>query len=102
MNIYGKIENGLLYTAPGCLESYGKVYYNPSAEMYAEHGYMPVIDTAAPTDGKYYTCSWVQSDGKIVKLWSEATPPARAVTLEERVTDCEDALIELAEIITEG
>lgn len=43
---------------------------NPTpASWLAGNGYLPVVETPYPQDGKYCIGSWQEQDGKIVRVW---------------------------------
>lgn len=109
--MFGRIENGRLIPAPRVINADriidGKPcvvrVYNPKADDLKKAGYLEIIESPYPEDDtKYYEKVYTEKDGSIVGAWVEREAPQKAVTLEERVSDCENALIELAEIITEG
>lgn len=90
---YGTLNEGVPVMAPNPLHVEGYLIYNPTDEKYAAAGYLPIIETPYPTasegeEAKYYTASWKEQDGQIVRLWTETEPPVPAPvkpTLEERV-----------------
>lgn len=90
---YGILKNGLPVTAPNPLHVEGYNIYNPTDAQYAAEGYLPILETPYPVteegeEPKYYTASWQEEDGQIVRVWAEATPPVPVPalpTLEERV-----------------
>ena len=72
---YAKLNNSALEYAPRTI-TVGQTHYNPTPESWlSENGYLPVTETAYPSDGKYYVGSWVEQDGQIVRTWTEAEAP---------------------------
>lgn len=109
--MFGRIENGVLIPAPRAINADRIIdgrsctvrIYNPKADDYKNAGYLEVIEAPCPEDEeKYFEKHYAEKDGKIVSEWVECDAPVKPITLEERVSDCENALVELAEIITEG
>lgn len=77
---YAKLNSGTLEYAPSTV-TVGQTHYNPTpASWLEEHGYLPVIETAYPQDGKYYVGSWVEQDGNIVRVWMEEEAPETPAT----------------------
>lgn len=77
---YAKLSAGALKYAPRTV-TVGQTHYNPTpAAWLAENGYLPVVETAYPGDGKYYAGSWQERDGKIVRVWTEAEEPEAPAT----------------------
>lgn len=103
--MYGKLVNGRFEKAPysiicnievnGVLKAFR--VSNPSDAQYTDAGYLPVTETEYPSDGGYYELVYTERDGTIYGKWTEAQAPDSVPTLEERLSVCEDALIELAE-----
>lgn len=72
---YGKLENGSLIYAPGAVTK-GDTYYCPyPKEMLIEDGWMEIVETPYPSDGKSYNGSWEVKDGKIVRVWTVVPEP---------------------------
>ncbi len=97
--MYGKLENGILIPAPKTITKDGWVHYHPSDELYAEFGYLEVVETQYPEtsgeDNKYYVSSYEIQDNKIVKVWTETElpePEPVTPTTEERITTLEEQL----------
>ena len=81
--MYGKLIDGNLQIAPKHLDTLDYHVYNPSPELYAEHGYKLVTFTdepEAPT-GYYYESGWEETGEEIVQIW----------TLHELPDDVDDA-----------
>lgn len=72
---YAKLNAGALEYAPRTV-TVGRTHYNPApAAWLAENGWLPVAETPYPQDGGYYTGSWQERDGQIVRVWTPAEPP---------------------------
>ncbi|MBQ7821181.1 MAG: hypothetical protein IJ391_02745 [Clostridia bacterium] len=108
--MYGTIKDGVLISAPDSIVCDIEVnggnkpfrMYNPTAKMYKDAGYLPVIEAEYPDDGKYYEKVYAERDGAIYGEWVEAEAPeseAPAPTLEQRVSDCEGDVAELNEAL---
>lgn len=69
--MYGKLIDGELQIAPKKLNGDGVVVYNPTAEMYLEQGWKPVIFIDEPEVQKGYTyeSKWVENENKIIQTW---------------------------------
>ena len=77
---YAKFVNNNLQYAPRTI-TIGQTHYNPTPETWlAENGYLPVVETPYPDDGKYYAGSWVEQDGQIVRTWTETEGPETPAT----------------------
>lgn len=115
--MFGTLKDGVLIPAPKAITAYIEIdgvvrsvrVYNPKPEHYISAGYLEVFEEDYPEIGEgevvYYTKVYTETGGAIYGEWVECDPPETVEpvpTLEERVTDCENALIELAEIVTEG
>lgn len=97
--MYGRLENGALILAPRIITAHGKVYYNPTEELYQEMGFLPIIQTPYPTDGNCYTEVWQEQDGEIVRVWIESeNTEAHGMTQEERLCQTESELASLKAI----
>lgn len=90
---YGILKDHTLVMAPNPLYAETDQIYNPADEQYAAAGYLPIIDKPYPVteedeEPKYYTASWEEQDGRIVRVWTETQPPEPVPvkpSLEERV-----------------
>lgn len=75
---YATLSNNRLHYAPNPIRIGERVIGNPPDEVYAEAGYLPVIETDPPEapDGYYYSPGWEERDGQIVQIWTlEELPP---------------------------
>ena len=75
---YGTLAEGKIVYAPNPLRLDGRVMYNPPGIVYAEAGYMPIVDTPAPeevTEGMVAASRYEVRDGAIVRVWYETEPP---------------------------
>ena len=84
---YAKLINNYPQYAPRKLHIGDKVVFNPTDEMLADAGYLPVIETEPPeVDELHYAePSYVERDGQIVQEWDvvELPPEPDEVTPEE-------------------
>ena len=72
---YAKLNSGTLEYAPRTV-TVGRTHYNPTPDFYLEsNGYLPLVETSYPNDGKYYIASWEQQGNKIIRVWIETDPP---------------------------
>ena len=69
--MYGKLINGELRGAPRPIRTEnGDVFTNdPSISL--ANGYKPIITAEYPSDGKYYTDSWTETETEITQVWTE-------------------------------
>lgn len=69
---YAQLINNYPRYAPKMLVHNDTKIFNPSDDLYIAHGYLPVIETDAPTtDDEHYTVpSWKEENGQIVQEWS--------------------------------
>ena len=92
---YAKLNNNYPSYAPHRLHIGDKVVFNPTDQMLADAGYLPVIESEPPeTDERHYAePRYVERDGQIVQEWDivELPPEPDEVTPEEIV----DALREV-------
>lgn len=77
---YGTLIEHVPVMAPNPLHVGKYNIYNPTDAQYAAEGYLPILETPYPvTEGgeetKYYTASWQEEDGQIVRVWTETEPP---------------------------
>ena len=69
--MYGKLVNGELRGAPRPLKTAdGDVFTNDPA-LLLQYGYKPIITVEYPSDGKYYTGSWTETETEITQIWTE-------------------------------
>ena len=96
---YGTLINGNLIPAPNPLHTDGRVIYNPPDSTYSAMGYLLIVDTPYPDDDGYYTASWAEQDGQIVKVWTPTDPPEpdpvqpSVPTTEDRIAALESAML---------
>ena len=69
--MYGKLIDGELRGAPRPIKTAdGDVFTNdPSISL--ANGYKPIITAEYPSDGKYYTDSWTETETEITQVWTE-------------------------------
>ena len=69
--MYGKLVNGELRGAPRPLKTAdGDVFTNDPA-LLLQYGYKPISTVEYPSDGKYYTGSWTETETEITQVWTE-------------------------------
>ena len=69
--MYGKLIDGELRGAPRPIRTEnGDVFTNDPA-LLLQYGYKPIILTEYPSDGKYYTDSWTETETEITQIWTE-------------------------------
>ena len=90
--IYGKLVGGELRGAPRPIRTEnGDVFTNDPA-LLLQYGYKPIITAVYPSDGKYYTDSWTETETEIKQVWTE-----QPQTDDDLISDSE-----ALEIITGG
>lgn len=90
--MYGKLIDGELRGAPRPIKTeQGDVFTNDPA-LLLHYGYKPIITTEYPSDGKYYTDSWTETETEITQVWTE-----QPQTDDDPISDSE-----ALEIITGG
>lgn len=77
---YANLINNYPRYAPKMLVHNDTKIFNPSDDLYIAHGYLPVIETDAPTtdDEHYAVPSWKEENGQIVQEWSVEEIPDEA------------------------
>lgn len=76
--MYAKLINNTIRPAPKKLFHNGNTTFNPSPDILAEHGYLPVTYADMPTDasnGQHYESHWEQNDTEIVQVWTLVDNP---------------------------
>ena len=69
--MYGKLVDGELRGAPRPIKTEnGDVFTNDPA-LLLHYGYKPIITAEYPSDGKYYTDSWTETETEITQIWTE-------------------------------
>ena len=69
--MYGKLIDGELRGAPRPIKTeQGDVFTNDPA-LLLHYGYKPIITAEYPSDGKYYTDSWAETETEITQIWTE-------------------------------
>lgn len=107
MNTYGKLIDGRIEFAPNAVElEDGSWVCPPTKKMLTDAGYKPLEYNDPPEPKENYTFipSWNELKTKIKQVWTEQYVEPE-YTLEERVKIAEDALMEIAEMLsalTEG
>lgn len=95
--MYAKIIDGAIVYAPRKIqrEIDGELYttYNPTDEMLADAGWLPVVYTDPPDDapdGWHYESGFVENNGEIVQSWT---------LMQDEITE-ESALVRYANEVT--
>lgn len=95
MSEYAKITEGQIQFAPRQLprkieidgELVDVITTNPTGEMLAAAGFLPVVRSDPPDDapeGYYYAAGWAEDDGQIVQTWTLVEDPnADDISAEE-------------------
>lgn len=93
MNRFGKLIHGSLHYAPQMLIHENKKVFNPHREMYLEHGFLPVVESAVPaTDEEHFAIPhWEEQNDRIVQTWEII----EISDYEATSVDYEDALKEV-------
>ena len=92
---FGQLNGQAITYAPKNLEV-NNTWYIPCLDenLYIEAGYMKIINTPYPDDGKYYIGSWEIQEGQIVKVWTEITPPPEPEPEVDPVVDLEEMAVD--------
>ena len=69
--IYGKLVNGELRGASRPLKTADGDVFTNDPSIYLANGYKPIITAEYPSDGKYYTDSWTETETEITQVWTE-------------------------------
>lgn len=103
--MYGKLESGILRTAPKKVSYNGKIIFNPLKEILFELGYFLIVHSTQPLEapeGQHYESHWEQTDAEIRQVWELVDNPEEPLpepTMEERMEIVEGAVLELSEIL---
>ena len=90
--MYGKLVNGELRGAPRPIKTADGDVFTNDPSIYLANGYKPIITAEYPSDGKYYTDSWTETETEITQIWTEVQQ-----TDDDPISDSE-----ALEIITGG
>lgn len=103
MTYYVKLTDGRLIYAPKKLIVDGATVYNPTAAMLTAQGWKPlrVEDAPAVEDGYHLEPVYSETETEVVQGWSVVEDGPVEPSIEERLQMQEDALVELAELISE-
>ena len=69
--IYGKLVGGELRGAPRPIKTADGDVFTNDPSIYLANGYKPIITAEYPSDGKYYTDSWTETETEITQVWTE-------------------------------
>lgn len=89
---YGKLVDGNLVYADSPLIVNGVAVWTNDETLYNEQGYLLVVNTEQPVkEGFCYIGSYVEQDGKLVRVWDEHEVPQiePEVPVETRVAELE-------------
>ena len=90
--MFGKLVDGELRGAPRPIKTADGDVFTNDPSIYLANGYKPIILTEYPSDGKYYTDSWTETETEITQVWTELPQ-----TDDDPISDAE-----ALEIITGG
>ena len=90
--MYGKLVNGELRGAPRPIKTADGDVFTTDPALLLQYGYKPIITAVYPSDGKYYTDSWTETETEIKQVWTE-----QPQTDDDPISDSE-----ALEIITGG
>lgn len=91
---YATLSNSQIHYAPNPIRIGNSYIGNPPDSVYAEQGYLPVIETPMPeTDERHYAePHWTEEGNQIVQTWEVVEIP---VSDEATAEDYEAALREV-------
>lgn len=69
--MYGKLIDGELRGAPRPIKTADGDVFTNNPSIYLANGYKPIITAEYPSDGKYYTDSWTETETEITQVWTE-------------------------------
>ena len=69
--MYGKLVNGELRGAPRPIKTSEGDVFTTDPALLLQYGYKPIITAVYPSDGKYYTDSWTETETEITQVWTE-------------------------------
>mgnify|MGYP000824435160 FL=1 len=69
--MYGKLIDGELRGAPRPIKTADGDVFTNNPSIYLANGYKPIITADYPSDGKYYTDSWTETETEITQVWTE-------------------------------
>jgi hypothetical protein len=69
--MYGKLIDGELRGAPRPIKTADGDVFTTDPNLLLQYGYKPIILTEYPSDGKYYTDSWTETETEITQVWTE-------------------------------
>ena len=73
--IYGKLVDGALHGAPRPIKTSEGDVFTTDPALLLQYGYKPIITAEYPSDGRYYTESWTETESQIMNIWRAAEPP---------------------------
>ena len=69
--MYGKLVDGELRGAPRPIRTENGDVFTTDPALLLQYGYKPIIMAEYPSDGKYYTESWTETESAIKQIWTE-------------------------------
>ena len=69
--MYGKLVNGELRGTPRPIKTSEGDVFTTDPALLLQYGYKPIITAEYPSDGKYYTDSWTETETEITQVWTE-------------------------------
>ena len=69
--MYGKLIDGELRGAPRPIKTENGDVFTTAPALLLQYGYKPIITAEYPSDGKYYTYSWAETETEITQIWTE-------------------------------
>ena len=100
---YGKLIDGRIQYAPVPMNIDGADTWTNDESVFASQGFLPVVNTEEPVrDGYFYTSSWNEMKGRIVKVWNEHIIPEPPTdedvsnideTTENEIVDAEEPVV---------
>lgn len=86
---YGKLlDNGAVEYAKTTIDMGNVVYVNPPAEVYKQHGWLPIEEGERPIGSVSFKWSLSEDGGKILKTWAPAPEAKPAATTYSKLKVC--------------
>lgn len=91
---FGKLNGQSLEYAPKNIKIEDTWHIPASDEQLMSQGWMKIVDTPYPTDGKSYAMSWEIQDNQIVKVWTEVPTPPQPEPEPDPIVDLQEASVD--------
>lgn len=91
---YGKLTENNLEYAPRNIQIDLTWYIPGQEEHYLQAGYLHIVHTPCPDDGKYYESHWGIVDGHITEVWEEKPIPPEPEPEPDPFLDLQEATID--------